>query len=50
MPCIFGSDIWAILCVIVGKINNMMLCEKKNHVIMCLRGINIEIVMNGNYM
>ena len=23
-----GSEIWAILCVIVGKINNMMLCVK----------------------
>ena len=23
-----GSEIWAILCVIVGKINNMLLCVK----------------------
>ena len=29
MPCLYGSEIWAILCVIVGKINNMLLCVKK---------------------
>ena len=28
MPCLCGSEIWAILCVIVGKINNMLLCVK----------------------
>ena len=27
-PVLYGSEIWAILCVIVGKINNMMLCVK----------------------
>ena len=25
-PVLYGSEIWAILCVIVGKINNMLLC------------------------
>ena len=25
---LYGSEIWVILCVIVGKINNMMLCIK----------------------
>ena len=25
---LYGSEIWAILCVIVGKINNMLLCVK----------------------
>ena len=43
MPCLCGSKIWAILCVIVGKINNMMLCvKKKNHVNMCLRDVNCD--------
>ena len=28
MPYLCGSEIWAILCVIVGKINNMLLCVK----------------------
>ena len=27
-PVLYGSEILAILCVIVGKINNMMLCVK----------------------
>ena len=27
-PVLYGSEIWAILCVIVGKINNMLLCVK----------------------
>ena len=27
-PVLYGSKIWAILCVIVGKINNMLLCVK----------------------
>ena len=31
MPSLCGSEIWAILCVIVGEINNMLLCVK-NHV------------------
>ena len=25
---LYGSEIWAILCVIVGKINNMLVCVK----------------------
>ena len=25
---LYGSEIWAILCVIVGKINNRLLCVK----------------------
>ena len=28
VPYLCGSEIWAILCVIVGKINNMLLCVK----------------------
>ena len=28
VPYLFESEICAILCVIVGKINNMLLCEK----------------------
>ena len=27
-PVLYGFGIWAILCVIFGKINNMMLCVK----------------------
>ena len=27
-PVLYGSEIWTILCVIVAKINNMMLCVK----------------------
>ena len=27
-PALYGSEIWVILCVIVGKINNMLLCVK----------------------
>ena len=27
-PVLYGSEIWAILCVIVSKINNMLLCVK----------------------
>ena len=27
-PILYGSEIWAILCVIVGKINNILLCVK----------------------
>ena len=27
-PVLYGSEIWAILCVIVRKINNMPLCVK----------------------
>ena len=41
----FGS-----FCVIVGKINNMFLCVKKSCLYIFSCHINIEIVMNGNYM
>ena len=27
-PVIYGSEIWVIVCIIIGKINNMMLCVK----------------------
>ena len=27
-PVLYGFEIWAILCVIIGKINNMLLCVK----------------------
>ena len=33
---LYGSEIWAILCVIVGKINNMMLCIKVMFIYTCL--------------
>ena len=36
---LYGSKILAILCVIVGKINNMMLCIIKNHVNMCVHDV-----------
>ena len=36
-PVLYGSKIWAILCVIVEKIYNMLLCLK--HVNMCLRDV-----------
>ena len=35
-PVLYGSEIWAILCVIVGKINNMMLCVKIMLIYTCL--------------
>ena len=47
-PVLYGSEILAILCVIIGKINNMMLCVKIMLIYTYLR-INIEIVINGNY-
>ena len=31
-----GFEIWAILCVIVGKINNMLLCVKIMLIYTCL--------------
>ena len=34
---LYGSKILVILCIIIGKINNMMLC--KIHVNMCLRDV-----------
>ena len=27
-PVLYGSKIWAILCAIVGKVNNMLVCVK----------------------
>ena len=33
---LYGSEIWAILCVIVGKINNMLLCVKIMFIYTCL--------------
>ena len=33
---LYGFKIWAILCVIVGKINKMLLCIQKNRVNMCV--------------
>ena len=27
-PILYGSEIWTILCVVAGKINNMLLCVK----------------------
>ena len=35
-PVLYESEIWAILCVIVGKINNMMLCVKIMLIYTCL--------------
>ena len=35
-PVLNGSEIWAILCVIVEKINNMMLCVKIVLIYACL--------------
>ena len=33
---LYGSEIWVILCVIVGKINNMLLCVKIMFICTCL--------------
>ena len=35
-PVLYVSEIWAILCVIVGKINNMILCVKIMLIYTCL--------------
>ena len=35
-PILYGSKIWVILCVIVRKINNMMLCVKIMLIYTCL--------------
>ena len=35
-PVLYGSENWVILCVIVGKINNMMLCVKIMFIYTCL--------------
>ena len=33
---LYQSEIWAILCVIVGKINNMLLCVKFMLIYVCV--------------
>ena len=48
-PILYGFEILAILGVIVGKINNMLLCVKFMLICSCM-SINIEVVINGNYM
>ena len=35
-PILYGSVIWVILCVIAGKINNMLLCVKIKLIRTCL--------------
>ena len=35
-PALYGSEIWVILCVIVRKINNMLLCVKIMFIYICL--------------
>ena len=35
-PVLYGYEICAILCVIVGKINNMLLCVKIMFIYTCL--------------
>ena len=35
-PVFYGSEIWAILCVIVKKINNMLLCVKFMLICACM--------------
>ena len=35
-PVFNGSEIWAILCVIVRKINNMLLCVKLMLICACM--------------
>ena len=48
-PVLYGSEIWAILGVIVGKINNMLLCAK--FMLICAYvSVNMKVVINGNYM
>ena len=46
---LYGSEIWAIFGVIVRKINNMLLCVKFMLICACM-SINMEAVINGNYM
>ena len=48
-PILYGSEILAILGVIIEKINNMLLCVKFILICACV-SINMEVVMNGNYM
>ena len=33
---LYGSEIWVILCVIVGKINNILLCVKIMLICVCV--------------
>ena len=35
-PILYGSEIWAILCVIAGKIDKMLLCVKIMLICTCL--------------
>ena len=35
-PVLYGSKIWVILCVIVGKINTMLLCVKIMLICVCV--------------
>ena len=35
-PVLYGSEIWVIFCVIIGKINSMMLCVKIMLIYTCL--------------
>ena len=35
-PVLYGSEIWAILCAIVRKINNMLFCVKIMLICTCL--------------
>ena len=35
-PVVYGSEIWVILCVIVRKINNMLLCVKFMLICACM--------------
>ena len=35
-PVLYGSEIWAILCIIVVKINNKLLCVKIMFIYICL--------------
>ena len=48
-PILYGSEILAILGVIIGKINNMLLCVKFMLICACV-SINMEVVINRNYM
>ena len=46
---LYESEIWVILGVIVGKINNMLLCVNFMLICACV-SINMEFVINENYM
>ena len=36
-PVLYEIEIWVILCVIIRKINNMLLCVKIMYIYNCLR-------------